>query len=83
MYPKLNAILAGLHQRHISSFLVTNAQFPEQLRYALLSPLMPLHVNNAGYPGHNTDCIMKIAKHQNAFWHAKSCSENKQQLARR
>ena len=38
MYPKLNAILAGLHQRRISSFLVTNAQFPEQLRLASPKP---------------------------------------------
>ncbi|KAK9867791.1 hypothetical protein WJX84_004895 [Apatococcus fuscideae] len=43
MYPKLNAILAGLHQRHISSFLVTNAQFPEQLRN--LDPVTQLYVS--------------------------------------
>lgn len=32
MYPEINRLLKLLHQRGISSFLVTNAQFPEEIR---------------------------------------------------
>lgn len=32
MYPHINELLEDLHKRHISTFLVTNAQFPEQIR---------------------------------------------------
>lgn len=32
MYPDINRFLRLLHQRGISSFLVTNAQFPEEIR---------------------------------------------------
>lgn len=32
MYPEINGLLKLLHQRGISSFLVTNAQFPEEIR---------------------------------------------------
>lgn len=35
MYPEINAFLRLLHQQRISSFLVTNAQFPDEIRYAL------------------------------------------------
>jgi len=31
MYPYINELLHLLHERHISSFLVTNAQFPKEL----------------------------------------------------
>jgi tRNA wybutosine-synthesizing protein 1 len=31
MYPQINAFLGMLHQEGISSFLVTNAQFPDQM----------------------------------------------------
>ena len=33
MYPEINRFIQLLHQKHISSFLVTNAQFPEAIRY--------------------------------------------------
>lgn len=33
MYPEINRFLKLLHHREISSFLVTNAQFPEEIRY--------------------------------------------------
>lgn len=33
MYPEINAFIRLLHLRHISSFLVTNAQFPEEIKY--------------------------------------------------
>ncbi|MBS3176262.1 4-demethylwyosine synthase TYW1 [Candidatus Woesearchaeota archaeon] len=32
MYPKINEICEGFHKRHISTFLVTNAQYPEAIR---------------------------------------------------
>lgn len=33
MYPEINRLLKLLHHREISSFIVTNAQFPEEIRY--------------------------------------------------
>lgn len=33
MYPEINGFIRLLHSHHISSFLVTNAQFPEEIRY--------------------------------------------------
>ena len=32
MYPEINTLVRLLHQKHISTFLVTNAQFPEAIR---------------------------------------------------
>ena len=32
MYPEINAYVRLLHQRGISTFLVTNAQFPDAIR---------------------------------------------------
>lgn len=32
MYPEINKFVDLLHQQQISSFLVTNAQFPEAIR---------------------------------------------------
>lgn len=43
MYPKINDLLRELHDRHISSFLVTNAQFPEAIRK--LNPVTQLYVS--------------------------------------
>lgn len=43
MYPEINAILTELHRRHISSFLVTNAQFPDRIRH--LVPITQLYVS--------------------------------------
>ena len=31
MYPRINEMIRELHRRKISSFLVTNAQFPERI----------------------------------------------------
>lgn len=31
MYPEINALVDELHERRISTFLVTNAQFPEKI----------------------------------------------------
>ena len=43
MYPEINALVGELHKRKISSFLVTNAQFPD--RIAQLSPVTQLYVS--------------------------------------
>ncbi|XP_017346986.1 S-adenosyl-L-methionine-dependent tRNA 4-demethylwyosine synthase TYW1 [Ictalurus punctatus] len=43
MYPEINSFLRLLHQCHISSFLVTNAQFPEEIRS--LVPVTQLYVS--------------------------------------
>ncbi|XP_035390138.1 S-adenosyl-L-methionine-dependent tRNA 4-demethylwyosine synthase TYW1 [Electrophorus electricus] len=43
MYPEINAFLRLLHQRQISSFLVTNAQFPDEIRNLL--PVTQLYVS--------------------------------------
>lgn len=37
MYPEINSLVDELHRRRISTFLVTNAQFPE--RIMMLKPI--------------------------------------------
>ena len=43
MYPKINEMIRDLHSRSISTFLVTNAQFPEQIK--TLDPCTQLYVS--------------------------------------
>ncbi|XP_005100660.1 S-adenosyl-L-methionine-dependent tRNA 4-demethylwyosine synthase TYW1 [Aplysia californica] len=43
MYPEINTFVELLHSKRISSFLVTNAQFPEQIRDLL--PVTQLYVS--------------------------------------
>ncbi|XP_054269058.1 S-adenosyl-L-methionine-dependent tRNA 4-demethylwyosine synthase TYW1-like isoform X2 [Macrosteles quadrilineatus] len=43
MYPEINTFIKLLHSKHISSFLVTNAQFPDAIRQ--LSPVTQLYVS--------------------------------------
>ncbi|XP_042461285.1 S-adenosyl-L-methionine-dependent tRNA 4-demethylwyosine synthase-like [Zingiber officinale] len=43
MYPEINALVDELHRRHISTFLVTNAQFPD--RIMMLKPITQLYVS--------------------------------------
>ncbi|NXM77889.1 TYW1 synthase, partial [Serilophus lunatus] len=43
MYPEINSFVRLLHQHHISSFLVTNAQFPDEIRS--LEPVTQLYVS--------------------------------------
>lgn len=43
MYPKINELLKLLHYKGISTFLVTNAQFPEEIRN--LTPITQLYVS--------------------------------------
>ena len=33
MYPEINTLINLLHDKNISTFLVTNAQFPNEIRY--------------------------------------------------
>uniref|UniRef100_A0AAQ5ZAP9 S-adenosyl-L-methionine-dependent tRNA 4-demethylwyosine synthase TYW1 n=1 Tax=Amphiprion ocellaris TaxID=80972 RepID=A0AAQ5ZAP9_AMPOC len=44
MYPEINAFIRLLHFYRISSFLVTNAQFPQEIRYDLV-PVTQLYVS--------------------------------------
>lgn len=41
MYPEINTLVDELHRRRISTFLVTNAQFPERIR--MLKPITQVH----------------------------------------
>ena len=43
MYPEINALVGMLHERRISTFLVTNAQFPDAIRN--LVPVTQLYVS--------------------------------------
>ena len=43
MYPRINELMKELHDRRISTFLVTNAQFPEEI--ANLPPVTQLYVS--------------------------------------
>lgn len=43
MYPQINGFCKLLHDHHISSFMVTNAQFPDQLRD--LDPVVQLYLS--------------------------------------
>ncbi|KAL7155288.1 hypothetical protein ABFS83_03G064700 [Erythranthe nasuta] len=43
MYPEINSLVEELHKRRISTFLVTNAQFPDKIK--LLSPITQLYVS--------------------------------------
>ncbi|XP_027331417.1 S-adenosyl-L-methionine-dependent tRNA 4-demethylwyosine synthase [Abrus precatorius] len=43
MYPEINSLVDELHKRRISTFLVTNAQFPEKIQ--LLKPVTQLYVS--------------------------------------
>ncbi|KAK4276589.1 hypothetical protein QN277_014719 [Acacia crassicarpa] len=43
MYPEINTLIDELHKRQISTFLVTNAQFPEKIK--LLKPVTQLYVS--------------------------------------
>ncbi|GAB4852078.1 hypothetical protein Ancab_016268 [Ancistrocladus abbreviatus] len=43
MYPEMNSLVDELHRREISTFLVTNAQFPDKIR--MLKPVTQLYVS--------------------------------------
>lgn len=43
MYPEINALVSELHRRRMSSFMVTNAQFPDRIQQ--LRPVTQLYVS--------------------------------------
>ncbi|KAH7524088.1 S-adenosyl-L-methionine-dependent tRNA 4-demethylwyosine synthase [Ziziphus jujuba] len=43
MYPEINTLVDELHRRRVSTFLVTNAQFPEKIK--MLKPITQLYVS--------------------------------------
>lgn len=43
MYPRINEMMRALHMRRISTFMVTNAQFPKEI--AALDPVTQLYVS--------------------------------------
>ncbi|MFT4310269.1 MAG: 4-demethylwyosine synthase TYW1 [Candidatus Woesearchaeota archaeon] len=43
MYPRINELVQAFHQRHISTFLVTNAQYPQMIRTLL--PITQLYIS--------------------------------------
>lgn len=63
-YPHINELLAMLHKEHISSFLVCNAQHPDQL--AALGPVTQLYVS---IDASNKDSLRRIDRplHRD-FW---------------
>lgn len=64
MYPYINEFLDLLHSQGISSFLVTNAQFPEQLR--TLQPVTQLYLSIDGY---SPESLKKVDRPLNAdYW---------------
>uniref|UniRef100_A0A8D2JT21 Radical SAM core domain-containing protein n=1 Tax=Sciurus vulgaris TaxID=55149 RepID=A0A8D2JT21_SCIVU len=65
MYPEINRFLQLLHQRRISSFLVTNAQFPAEIRN--LKPVTQLYVS---VDASTKDSLRKIDRPLfKDFWH--------------
>ncbi len=43
LYPKINEVIDGFHKRGVSTFLVTNAQYPEQIK--TLHPITQLYIS--------------------------------------
>lgn len=43
IYPRINDVIDGFHKRGISTFLVTNAQYPDQIRD--LNPITQLYIS--------------------------------------
>jgi tRNA wybutosine-synthesizing protein 1 len=43
MYPEINRLIDMMHKNHISTFMVTNAQFPEKI--TTLKPVTQLYVS--------------------------------------
>ncbi|KAJ8369245.1 hypothetical protein SKAU_G00092730 [Synaphobranchus kaupii] len=65
MYPEINTFIKLLHRQHISSFLVTNAQFPEEIRS--LEPVTQLYVS---VDASTSESLRKIDRPLfKDFWH--------------
>ena len=48
IYPRINEMLSGLHRKGISTFMVTNAQFPDEMES--LVPVTQLYILPIFYP---------------------------------
>ena len=57
MYPEINALAGLLHDRGISTFLVTNAQFPDAIRCVLIYNVYTCTHFRVGY-SHNLSCLL-------------------------
>lgn len=54
MYPEINTLVRLLHEREISTFLVTNAQFPDAIRcYVLYNPHTLVKVESNCIPSYH------------------------------
>ncbi|KAF2767158.1 hypothetical protein EJ03DRAFT_329446 [Teratosphaeria nubilosa] len=71
-YPHINELLAMLHREHISSFLVCNAQHPDQLR--ALGPVTQLYVS---IDASNKDSLRRIDRplHRDFWERFQSCMD--------
>lgn len=57
MYPEINSLVDELHRRHISTFLVTNAQFPDRIK--ILRPITQVFSSNFIQKNHPCSCKMR------------------------
>ena len=62
MYSEISNFVHLLHERGISTFLVTNAQFPKALRYLVLS------CNSCNGAPHSQNCQMWAWRFQTVWW---------------
>ncbi len=76
MYPEINTLARLLHQKGISTFLVTNAQFPEAIKLVLyiiysIIIIIILHLPVTSVrraEGHGTPCIRPELKSFLSFY---------------
>ena len=72
MYPEINTFIELLHDKEISSFLVTNAQFPEEMK--TLKPVTQLYIS---IDASTKDALKQVDRPLNKdFWERfQSCIE--------
>ena len=58
MYPEINSLVDELHRRRISTFLVTNAQFPEKIK--MLKPITQVYMFLLDDIFDNRNCVSPI-----------------------
>ena len=72
MYPEINALVGELHRRRISTFLVTNAQFPERIK--ALHPITQVGWGGMGWGAPAVEriayavCYAKRERRSWSFW---------------
>jgi hypothetical protein len=76
MYPEINRLIRLLHARRISSFLVTNAQFPDRIRRAAIPRTM-----QADSVFQDFDQAADL--HDTTTWHNHACSVTRLLLERK